>query len=92
MADRDYDGWAWFMQPQSPEELEEDATRVAFARTFSSAAGRQVLAHLRAKTIERQLPPEASVPSLRFLEGQRQLVHTIERLAGLNGPEGESHG
>ncbi len=51
-----------------------------YARTFSTAAGAAVLAHLRRITIERVLGPNASDSELRGLEAQRALVHQIETL------------
>lgn len=49
-----------------------------FARLFSSADGKQVLEYLKAFTKDRVLPASASDAELRFLEGQRFLVHLIE--------------
>jgi hypothetical protein len=88
MADWETDGWAWFLQPSPADDEPLDEVRIAYARAFGTAAGKQVLAHLRAQTIERQLPPDASVAALRFLEGQRRLVHSIETLANLAVTEG----
>jgi len=51
-----------------------------YARTFSTAAGHAVLAHLRKMTIERVLSPDATDAQLRGLEAQRALVHQIENL------------
>ncbi len=55
-------------------------TEQNYARTFSTASGRAVLAHLRRITIERVLAPDASDAQLRGLEAQRQLVHQIENM------------
>lgn len=55
-------------------------TEQNYARAFSTAAGRAVLAHLRHITIERVLGPDASDAQLRWLEAQRQLVHQIENI------------
>ena len=52
-----------------------------FARTFGSADGRAVLAHLRKITIERILGANATDAELRGLEAQRALVHQIEQLS-----------
>ena len=51
-----------------------------YARTFSGASGKRVLEHLRKITIERALGPDADDAHLRFIEGQRSLVHQIESL------------
>lgn len=51
-----------------------------YARTFGTAAGHQVLQHLRRITIERVLGPNATDAELRGLESQRALVHQIENL------------
>ncbi len=49
-------------------------------RLFTSSDGKEVLTYLKSLTQERILPPTASDSELRFLEGQRFLVHTIETL------------
>lgn len=54
-----------------------DALSIAFARCFSSREGEQVLAHLKAVTLDRALGPDSSDALLRHLEGQRQLVASI---------------
>lgn len=51
-----------------------------FTRLFSTAAGAQVLEHLKNITIGRILGPMASDAELRFLEGQRALIHQIDNL------------
>lgn len=51
-----------------------------YARTFGTAAGAMVLAHLRRITIERVLGPDATDAQLRGLESQRALVHQIENM------------
>lgn len=59
-----------------------------FALCFSGSAGKRVLAHLRAITIERTLGPAASDGLLRYVEGQRQIVSYMAALAerGRSGP------
>ena len=57
-----------------------EKTEIAYARTFSTASGQDVLAHLRKITIERVLGPNATESELRTLEGMRALVHQIENL------------
>lgn len=63
-------------------EATEEAADMApvFARLFRGTDGERALAWLRARSIERRLAPEASEASLRWLEGQRFLVATIEAL------------
>lgn len=51
-----------------------------YARTFGTASGAMVLAHLRRITIERVLGPDATDAQLRGLESQRALVHQIENM------------
>lgn len=59
-----------------------------FALCFGGSAGKRVLAHLRAITIERTLGPAASDGLLRYVEGQRQIVSYAAALAerGRSGP------
>ncbi|MBR5625525.1 MAG: hypothetical protein IKW67_01980 [Alphaproteobacteria bacterium] len=52
----------------------------SYARTFGTASGKRVLEHLRQITIERALGPDVSDSQLRFVEGQRSLIHQIESL------------
>ncbi|MCL1902704.1 MAG: hypothetical protein FWG18_03725 [Alphaproteobacteria bacterium] len=60
---------------------------LAFAKAFRGEAGARVIEHLRNITIERFLGADASDSALRALEGQRALVHQIEKLIerGKNG-------
>ncbi|MBR5130406.1 MAG: hypothetical protein IKV03_04195 [Alphaproteobacteria bacterium] len=51
-----------------------------FARLFTSHDGKEVLSYLKHLTKERVLPASASDNELRFLEGERFLVHQIETL------------
>ena len=63
-------------RPQAPP------IATAFARCFAGPDGARALAHLRALTIERRLPPTVSEAELRHLEGQRALVaHIIALVA-----------
>lgn len=52
----------------------------AYARTFLTASGAQVLGHLRKITIERTLGPNATDAELRSLEAQRALVQQISAM------------
>ena len=49
-----------------------------YARTFSNASGRAVLAHLRTITIERIMGPNVTDEELRWWAAQNALVHQIE--------------
>ena len=49
-----------------------------YARTFSSASGKQVLAHLRSITVERILGQNITNDELRWWAAQKALVHQIE--------------
>lgn len=51
-----------------------------YARTFSGASGKQVLAHLRSITIERAIGPNVTNEELRWWAAQKALVHQIENL------------
>ena len=51
-----------------------------YARTFASASGKQVLAHLRSLTIERILGQNVKDEELRWWAAQNALVHQIENL------------
>lgn len=51
-----------------------------YAACFATASGREVLADLRRRTIERDTPADMPEAELRHLEGQRHLVRTIENL------------
>jgi len=52
----------------------------SYTRTFATADGKRVIAHLRRLTIERFLGPDATDAQLRSIEAQRALVHQIENL------------
>ena len=78
-------GWAWFDRFAEREEETMDSQtqkeiRLAYARCFTSPDGQRVLQHLRAMTLERAMGPNVSADHLRHIEGQRQLVSTIEQL------------
>lgn len=49
-----------------------------YARTFLSASGKQVLAHLRSITIERIVGPNITNDDLRWWAAQNALIHQIE--------------
>ncbi len=51
-----------------------------YARTFSCASGKQVLAHLRSLTVERVMGINATNDELRWWAAQKALVHQIENL------------
>lgn len=55
-----------------------EGIEVNYAKTFSTASGKEVLKHLRKITIERVLGAGATEAELRGLEAQRALVHQIE--------------
>ena len=84
-------GWDWFdLAPQETEDLERPLGSNAdllhaYARTFRSEAGCQVLRHLRSITTHRVIGPETSDACLRHLEGQRQLVKYIVNLVEHGG-------
>lgn len=71
--------WPLWPGAGASDEAGADLAR-AYARTFREADGARVLAHLRALTIERRVPPDAGEALLRHVEGQRHLVALIESL------------
>lgn len=85
-------GWDWLDAPERASGAGGDAaadragTRhdqdlaLAFARCFKSRDGQRVWRHLRGLTVDRVLGPDVSDAALRYLEGQRQLIHHIARL------------
>ncbi len=84
-------GWSWF-ERREPDHTDINRTeshdltvpdrelKLAYARCFSSEQGKQVIAHLRAMTMDRALGPNVSSEMLRHIEGQRQLVSYICQL------------
>ncbi|HKK31456.1 MAG TPA: hypothetical protein VKA18_13810 [Alphaproteobacteria bacterium] len=85
MPSNNQEGWGWFDTATGDSPVEP--LRDDFVRTFGSGSGARVLTYLRQQTIERQVPPEAGEALLRHVEGQRQLVRMIERLASLQQEE-----
>ncbi len=73
------DGWAWF--DGAPGRDADTDVRRCFVRAFNTGAGREVLAHLRAATIERRTPSEASDGFLRHLGGSVKVPDATFRLA-----------
>ncbi len=77
-------GWNDIERPrltaEQKQKAEEEAQRIdrLFGRVFGSPDGLEVLALLRAQTIERGADPNLSHSALAYLEGQRQLVRVIE--------------
>ena len=68
--------------PQEPATIvpsRDDAPRI-FARVFSSDDGRLALSFLRATVNARVAGPEAGDAILRFQDGQRGLLQTINSL------------
>lgn len=80
-------GWAGLDEPAPGDDDAREAELMrryeldlAFQRCFASDAGRQVLAHLRALTIEQPAWVPGQDASLGFArEGQDSLVREIER-------------
>lgn len=66
-------------EPKSVVIAREDAPRV-FARLFQSDDGQRVLSYLRASVNARAAGPEASEAMLRYCDGQRALLQTIQGL------------
>lgn len=51
-----------------------------YARTFSTASGKQVLSHLRSITVERILGQNVTNEELRWWAAQCALIHQIENI------------
>lgn len=66
-------------EPAIPVTTREDAPRI-FARLFSSDDGQRVLAYLRQTINARVGGPEAGEAALRYQDGQRGLLQTINGL------------
>ena len=60
-------------------KLEQQDIKRIFARTFSTEDGKKALAYLQYFICHRSLPAETSHEALRYMEGQRALVSTIQR-------------
>lgn len=67
-------------EPKTIIPLREDAPRI-FARVFGADDGQKVLSYLRATINARAAGPEASEAMLRYMDGQRALLQTIQGLA-----------
>ncbi|HEY8962874.1 MAG TPA: hypothetical protein VIN59_00270 [Alphaproteobacteria bacterium] len=68
--------------PQEPDVIvptRDDAPRI-FARLFSSDDGKIALSYLRATVNARVSGPEAGEAALRYQDGQRGLLQTINAL------------
>lgn len=80
-------GWDWWQAPVFPDTTttESASDRAALARSclrlLSSADGVLVMDHLKARTLDRCLGPEASDRALWMLEGQRCFVLYLLSLA-----------
>lgn len=61
-------------------KMEQQEVKRLFVRTFSSEEGKKVLAYLRHFTSHRSFNAETSNETLRFMEGQRALINTIQKL------------
>lgn len=67
------------LEPETIVVSRDDAPRI-FARTFSSDDGRLALSYLRATVNARVSGPEAGEAALRYHDGQRGLLQTINTL------------
>lgn len=81
-------GWGGLDRKPATKAEREEAQRVdrLFARVFGTPDGLEVLALLRARTIERGVDPDAPHSALAYMEGQRQVVRAIEQRVA-NGRE-----
>jgi hypothetical protein len=72
-----------FLPMKYTQNLDRDSVAKAYARVFSTDDGQLILAHLQAQTFLKGLSPDVAESHLRFLEGQRALVHSILRFVAL---------
>lgn len=66
-----------------PPRADRDAVARAYARLFDTDDGRLVMAHLQGQTLLRAVTPETPDSHIRFIEGQRALMHTILRFVAV---------
>ncbi len=80
----DLEGWEALDRMSATAPVSErdplKALQRSFVRAFSTNDGETVLAHLRKITLERALMCDAPDAELRYLEGQRRLVVTIQQM------------
>lgn len=71
-------------EPDTDRAYRPNAETLALiaARCFGGEDGRQLMAYLRAITLERALGPDATDAQLRHLEGQRQFMQHLQALVG----------
>ncbi len=67
-------------EPAIVPPAREDAPRI-FARVFGNDDGQKVLAYLRSTINARVAGPEGTEAALRYQDGQRGLIQTIQGLA-----------
>ena len=65
-------------------KMEQQEIKRLFVRAFASEDGKKALAYLRHFTSHRSFNPETSNETLRFMEGQRALINTIQKLSDHN--------
>ena len=85
--------WNWFESTPAkqfqPSPFDKPQLMKIASRFFQTREGSYLLDYLRTITIERTLGPESSDTLLRHLEGQRQLVAMLTKMAehGANPPD-----
>ena len=52
----------------------------AMVRLMNTADGKTILEHLKSRTLNRTLAPDASTQELWYLEGQRALIAYLDNL------------
>ena len=52
----------------------------AMVRLMNTADGKKVLEHLKSRTLNRTLSPDATTQELWYLEGQRALIAYLDNL------------
>ncbi len=52
----------------------------AMVRLMNTADGKKVLEHLKSRTLNRTLAPDATTQELWYLEGQRALIAYLDNL------------
>ncbi|MEY5100868.1 MAG: hypothetical protein RJA36_3587 [Pseudomonadota bacterium] len=66
------------LEPVTPDGKPSELSR-SYARTFANPNGEAVMADLRRRFLDREVPPSASDAELRHHEGARSVVRAILR-------------
>ncbi len=70
-------------------KAEAERVASAFAATFQSPSGKEVLKHLRNMTVNRVMPNSSTSNALWHLEGSRHIFMVIEQWVSAGRSKGE---